>query len=207
MSSTFRATAIALILSVFAGVAHAQTPSKIAFINSQALMDAAPGRVAAESTLSKMRAGLAAQFQKLQDSAQKELSKYQQNEPKMSAAEKEKAQKNLQSLDDSLQSKQANFQQQLAAKQNELIAPITDLVRKVLEDIRVEDGYAMILDNAPGASVIVAADKNLDITDRVVSRLRATPASKLKATETAPQTPAKGAPPGPAGVTRKPPTK
>ena len=61
------------------------------------------------------------------------------------------------------------------------MAPITDLVKKVLDDIRVEDGYAMILDNAPGASVIVSADKNLDITDRVVSRLRATPAAKAKA--------------------------
>ena len=82
------------------------------------------------------------------------------------------------------------------------MAPITDLVKKVLDDIRVEDGYAMILDNAPGASVIVSADKNLDITDRVVSRLKATPAGKLKAQETAPAT--KGAPPAPAGVTRPP---
>ena len=82
------------------------------------------------------------------------------------------------------------------------MAPITDLVKKVLDDIRVEDGYAMILDNAPGASIIVSADKNLDITDRVVSRLKATPAAKVKAQETAPAT--KGAPPAPAGVTRPP---
>ena len=113
----------------------------------------------------------------------------------------------FQALEDTLQSKQQAFQQQYQAKQNELLAPITDLVKKVLDDIRREDGYAMILDNAPGASVIVSADKNLDITDRVVSRLRATsPGAKGKTQET---TATKGAPPAPAGVTRpiKPPTR
>ena len=74
-----------------------------------------------------------------------------------------------------------------------------------VDDIRVEDGYAIILDNAPGAGNIVSADKNLDITDRVVSRLRATPAAKIAAPATKP-----GAPAAPAGVGKppiKPPTE
>jgi len=77
-------------------------------------------------------------------------------------------------------------------------------VRKVLEDIRAEDGYAVILSNEPGASPILAADKNLDITERVVARLRTVAATK-------PATPAAtktvGAPTSaPSGVTRpKPP--
>jgi outer membrane protein len=84
------------------------------------------------------------------------------------------------------------------------MAPITDAVKKVLDDIREEGGYAMIFDNAPGASNIVSADKNLDITDRVISRLRATPAG-VKA---APAAAKPGAPSSPAGVTRpKPPTR
>ena len=82
------------------------------------------------------------------------------------------------------------------------MAPITDQVKKVIDDIRIEEGYAIILDNAPGAGNIVAADKNLDITDKIVSRLHATPASKIAA----PAATKPGAPASPAGV-GKPPVK
>jgi outer membrane protein len=204
MRSMLRATVIALVLSSVANVAHGQA-LKIAFVNSQALMPAAPGYAAAESTLSKEGEGFRTQLQKMQDSVNKLLSDYQKAEPTLSAATKDSRQKAIQSLETDLQAKQLQFQQQFQARQNEVMAPITDAVKKVLDDIREEGGYAMILDNAPGASNIVSADKNLDITDKVVSRLRATPTSAVKA---APAAAKPGAPSSPAGVTRpKPPTQ
>jgi outer membrane protein len=204
MRSMLRATVIALVLSSVANVAHGQA-LKIAFVNSQALMPAAPGYAAAESTLSKEGEGFRTQLQKMQDSVNKLLSDYQKAEPTLSAATKDSRQKAIQSLETDLQAKQLQFQQQFQARQNEVMAPITDAVKKVLDDIREEGGYAMNLDNAPGASNIVSADKNLDITDKVVSRLRATPTSAVKA---APAAAKPGAPSSPAGVTRpKPPTQ
>ena len=198
MFPTTRATVIALGLTVVAATAHAQAAQKIAYINSQSLMDAAPGRAAADSALNKLGESFKASLGKLQDSAQKMLVDYQKNEPKWTAAQKEKAQKDLTAIETLLQTKQQEAQQAFTARQQELIAPITDAVRKVIDDIRIEGGYSIILDNAPGQSSIVAADKNLDITDKVVSRLRATPAPKVNAE------PAKGAPTAPAGVTRPP---
>jgi outer membrane protein len=200
MRSMLRATVIALVLSSVAAVAHGQG-IKIAFVNSQALMPAAPGYAAAESTLSKEGEGFRTTLQKMQDSVNAMLTKYQKDEPTLSAAVKDTRQKAIQSLETDLQAKQLQFQQQFAARQNEVMAPVTDAVKKVLDDIREEGGYAMILDNAPGASNIVSADKNLDITDKVVSRLRATPATVKAAPAAKP-----GAPSTPAGVTRpKPP--
>jgi outer membrane protein len=199
MRSLLRATAIALALPVVSGVAQPQAPTKLGYVNSQTLLEAAPGRASADSALNKLGEGFRAQLTKLQDSAQKMLTDYQKNEPKLTAAQKEKAQKDLQTIDTELQTKQQAFSQQFNARQQELMAPITDLVKKVIDDIKDEGGYAMIFDNAPGASNIVAADKNLDLTDKVVSRLKATPAPKIKAAE-----PQKGAPNAPAGVTRPP---
>ncbi|HEY9228152.1 MAG TPA: OmpH family outer membrane protein [Gemmatimonadaceae bacterium] len=205
MRSMFRATALGLVFLAVTGAAQAQQAStKIAYINSQALMDVAPGRAAADSALTKLGEGFRATLAKLQDSAQTMLTNYQKNEPKLTAAAKDKAQKDLTAIETELQTKQQQFQQQFQAKQQELLAPITDAVKQVIDDIRIEGGYAMILDNAPGQSNIVAADKNLDITDKVVSRLRATPAPKVKANEPAKAEPAKGAPTAPAGVTRPP---
>jgi len=199
----FRATVIAPIVCVMvAASAHAQQAcTKIAYVNTQALMEVAPGRVAAESLLNKTGDGFRMQLQKLQDSAQARLASYQKDQAKMTPAAKDKAEKELQALETDIQTKQQQFQQQFDAKRQEVMAPITDVVKKVLDDVRAEDCYAMILDNAPGAGSIVSADKNLDITDRVVSRLRATPAAKTKAADTTP----KGAPAAPAGVTSKPP--
>jgi outer membrane protein len=205
MRSTFRATTLALMILGFAGVAKAQAPLKIAFVNSQALMEAAPGRAAAMDLLAKEGQGYQTQLQKMQDSINALLTKYQKDEPTLTAANKDSRQKLIQGLETEFQAKQLQFQKQYDDRTKEVMAPITDAVKKVIDDIRVEDGYAIILDNAPGAGNIVSADKNLDITDRVVSRLRATPAAKIAAPAAKP-----GAPPSPAGVTRppvKPPTQ
>jgi len=203
MRSIFRATTIALLISGFAAGAGAQqAPIKIAYVNSAALMEAAPGRAAAADVLNKEGAGYQTQLQKMQDSINALYTKYQKDEPTMSAATKDSRQKAIRDLETSFQAKQLEFQKAFDEHQKEVMAPITDQVKKVIDDIRVEEGYAIILDNAPGAGNIVAADKNLDITDKVVSRLRATPAAKIAA----PAATKPGAPASPAGV-GKPPVK
>ncbi|MEO7083237.1 MAG: OmpH family outer membrane protein [Gemmatimonadaceae bacterium] len=207
MRSILRATAIALTCALTARGASAQAGAgKIVFVNSQALMEAAPGRAAAEATLTKEGDALRAQVQKMQDSINVHLAKYQKDEPTLSATVKDTRQKALQSEETDLQATQLKLQQAWQGRQTEVMAPITDLVKSVLDAIRTEEGYAMILDNAPGAGAgIVSADKNLDITDKVVSRLKATPARAIAT----PASQKPGAPAAPAGVTKptKPPTQ
>jgi outer membrane protein len=209
MRSMIRATVIAPILCLMAAAAaHAQTAcSKIGYVNTQVLMEAAPGRIAAESLLNRMGDGFKAVLSKEQDSAQKLLVAYQKEVATMTPASKDKAEKALQAIESDLQTKQQQFQQQFDARTQEVMGPVKDVVKSVLDALREEGCYALIFDNAQGASGIVSADKNLDITDKAVSRLRATPAPKIKATETTAPTAAKGAPPAPAGVTSKPPVK
>ncbi|HEY4130828.1 MAG TPA: OmpH family outer membrane protein [Gemmatimonadaceae bacterium] len=209
MRFPLRATLFALVLSGVAGIAQAQSSApgatiKIAFVNTQSLMEAAPGRAAAESLLSKEGEGYRTQLQKMQDSLQSMVTKFQKQEPTMTAAAKTKMQDQMQSYQTEMQAANLKFQQQFAARQSEVMAPVTDAVKKVIDDIRVEDGYSMILANDPQTSTIVSADKNLDITDRVVSRLRATAKPALPAAAAAKP----GAPNAPAGVTRpKPPAE
>jgi outer membrane protein len=209
MRSTVRATTIALTLSLAAGVlhaVHAQAASsgsiKIAYVNTQAIMEAAPGRDSATAILNREGQSFQVQLQKMQDSLNGMMQKFQKGEPTMTAAAKKKAQDDMNALNTELEAKNLQYQQQFQARTNEIMAPIQDVVRKVIEDLRVEGGYAMILDHTPGQTPIIAADKNLDITDAVVSRLRATARPAL------PTTPKAGAPAAPAGVTpKKPPTQ
>jgi hypothetical protein len=75
-------------------------------------------------------------------------------------------------------------------------------IKAVLETIRNEEGYTFIFDVDAEGGLIVAADKNLDITERVISRLRPLPATATKPDSAkAPAAPK----PAPAGI--KPPSK
>ena len=204
MRSIVRLAPLALALTISgAGVLHAQAGTKIAYVNTAALLENAPGRADAEATLQKESQGFQAQLSKMGDSLNKMMADYQKAEPTLSATAKDTRQKQIQTLETELQAKQLQLQQQFAQRQNEVMAPIREQVMKVLDDIRSEDGYAMIVANDPQASVILSADKNLDITDRVVARLRTLSASKGTAPATKPGAPVSA----PAGVTRKPPTQ
>ena len=203
-STLVSAVLVGSMLAIGSSVAAAQQPAaRIAYVNPQALFDNAPGRAQAESTFKKETESYRAELSRMSDALTKMVSDYQKDEAKLTAADKERRQRAIAAKEDSLRGRQQQLEQQASMRQNELMAPIMESVRKVLEDIRAEDGYAMILSSEPGNSPILAADKNLDITERVVARLRT-----VAATKTAPAAkPAAGAPANaPSGVTRpKPP--
>jgi outer membrane protein len=182
----------------FSNRAHAQQSAasqfKIAFVNTAVLLDNAPGRSQAESTYARETRGYSDQLKRMNDSLNTLFTAYQKAEPTLTAAQKETRQKSLRDLQGALQEKQQQLSQQAQQRQNELMAPIMEQVKKVLDDIRTEDGYSMIITGDP--NLILSYDKNLDITDRVVARLRTVASSP---------TPKAGAPvSAPAGVTRKP---
>ncbi|WP_411279788.1 OmpH family outer membrane protein [Gemmatimonas sp.] len=190
--------ACALVLGVPA-LASAQG-QKFAYVNSAAILQSAPGRTEAEAQFDKDMTSMRAAVQKLSDSLNTLQEVYAKEEVSLSPAAKEARLKTLREKQAAYQERVQKLQEQAQAREAELMQPIMDNVRKVLDDIRAEGGFAFIFDVAAG-SLIVSADKNLDITDRVVSKLRLA----------APRAAAKPAPAGPASApaglnTKKPPT-
>jgi outer membrane protein len=195
MRTTTRVALTALSL-LFTGVtAQAQGSVKIGYVNTEALMASAPGRAAAESTYNKE----AVAFQRLQqvwaDSLRKQFEAYQKAEPTLSEAKKKSEQDRLTKLQTDLNNLNTLGEQKIRQRENEVLAPLMEIVRAAIEEIRSEGGYAMIFSGDQN-SPIVAADKNLDLTDRVVARL------KTKAA-TAPAAPSAMAP----AAVKKPPTQ
>jgi hypothetical protein len=90
-----------------------------------------------------------------------------------------------------------------------MLQPILDQIKLVLEDMRQSMGLTAIFDIGQSAT-IVAVDKNLNITDRVIAKLRllpvptaATKADSPKSAVPAPSKPPSGMPiSAPAGVGR-----
>lgn len=201
MRATLRLALVGLGLAA-AGTASAQQPvQRFAYVNPQALFQAAPGRQDAEATFRKETEGYRSELTKMSEALNALVADYQKNESKLTAADKDRRQRQIAAKEDSLRDRQQELEAKASDRQNELMAPIMESVRKVLEDIRAEDGYAMIFSSEPGASPILAADRNLDITDRVVARLRTM-------TKPAAAKPAGAPAAAPAGVTRpKPPSE
>ena len=170
---------VALVLALTAAPVAAQTggapptgPQKFAYINSQVILDRAPGRAAAESTFNKEIEGYKTQVQKLGDSLQSLFADFEKNQATMTATARDAKQKELATKQQDYQGRVQQLEQQAQQRQFELVQPMMEQIRTVLEEIRNEGGYAFIFDIAAQGGSVVAYDKNLDLTDRVISRLK-----------------------------------
>ncbi|MEP7345934.1 MAG: OmpH family outer membrane protein [Gemmatimonadaceae bacterium] len=203
----FRSFAVGFVLTA-SGVASAtatgQTappagPPKFAFIDSRIVIDKAPGRAAAESTFQKEYDAARVQIQKMQDTLQAMISLYQKSQGTMTAVSKELKEKEIQDKQNLFETRAGILDQQMQKRQADLVQPIMAQVRQVLDAIRKEDSYTFIFDVGTQVGVIVAADSSLNITDKVIGRLKPVPVTTAKPDSA--KTPA-GAKPAPAGITK-----
>ena len=203
MRSNLRAASVALLLIAAPCLsASAQSP-KLAYITSSVLLEQAPGRAAAESLFAREAQGYEVQIKRMSDSLDAMIQGFQKRQATLTAAQKETQGKEIQGREAGYQARTRELQAKANARQNELIQPILDRVKQAIEDVRIEGGYAFVF-NADQGSPIVAMDKNLNITDRVLAKLRA------QGTTAAAPKPSTGTPaPAPSGVTRPvtPPTE
>ena len=201
MRVLLRASAIALATSlIVVGPAAAQAPqgtaapAKIAYINSALLLQQAPGRAEAEAQFEREVGVYRQQIQRMDDSLRTMVVAFDRDAPKLDSAVRETRRRSIGQREVEYQTRARGLDSTMQARQAQLVKPIMERVQSVIEAIRTEDGYAMIFDVGAQTSVVVAADKKLDLTERVLAR--------LKSQGIPPVAPASGAVPQPAGVTR-----
>lgn len=196
MRGLIRAGVLALIVgaaSASSASAQAAATPKFGFINSAAILAEAPGRAEAENRFKTEVAAYQAQLQRMSDSLQTMAATFDKEAPKLDSATRASRAKVIQDRETAYQTRARDLDQQMQNRQAELIRPIMENLQKVIEQVRAEDGYSMIFDVASQTSVIVAADKSLDLTQKVLARVKAAPAPKPTATG--------AVTPQPAGVT------
>jgi outer membrane protein len=189
-------------LVVTAAVALASAPAaaqgKVGYVNSQSVLSQTPAMAAAQAEFNQRVAPFNAEAQKM-DSTFKAMVAAASS---TSGAARDARAKEL-------QSQQATFERRLAALEDtvqsyrqRLIGPIMQHLERSLEDVRKEGGYSIIFDIANG-SPIVSADSTLDVTQRVIAKMRAMPTPTAGAAQAAPAGPVAA----PAGATRRPPSR
>ncbi len=171
-----RAVSVWIWLGVLgAGSAGAQAtgPSlKIAFINSRQVLQQTPGYQTAESTFNRDLQRFQDEVQKLQHQFDSTVQAFDQQAIALSPAAKQAKQKELQQLQQRLEQRSTELRQKAQQREQELLQPIQERVNAVIKGLRAEGNYALIFDaDAPGSN-IVAADPALDLTPKVLQRLK-----------------------------------
>lgn len=173
---------------------------KFGYVDSRKILQEMPGRTLVEASLRTRIEALGAREKRMADSLSVMMTMFQSDSAKLTQPEKIARFTALQAYDaqyrDTLEVLQAEAEQQ----QQEAMAPLFDQIRMALEDIRQAEGLSMIFDIGAQVNPLVAMDKNLDLSDRVIARIRTMPAARATTVPaTRPVTP-----PRPAGPVSQP---
>jgi outer membrane protein len=161
----------ALTAAPAAALAQGAAP-RIAFINSREILQKTPGYAAAESTYLKEVDGFRLELQKLQTQLDSAVQALDQQSIALSPAARQTKQRDLQTMQQRMEQRTNDLQDRARQREQELLQPIQTRVNSVIQGIRAELNYTLILDaDAPGG-VIVAADPALNITAKVLQRLQ-----------------------------------
>ena len=112
------------------------------------------------------------EVQKMQKQLDSSVQAFDQQAIALSPAAKSAKQKELQGMQQRLEQRSSELQGKAQQREQELLQPIQARINAVIQGLRAEGNYSLIFDaDAPGSG-IVAADQTLDLTSKVLERLR-----------------------------------
>jgi len=169
----------ALSLAVVAGLAGPRpvaaqqaTPVKIATVDARAVLRQTPGYAQAETTWTREFAVMEAEVRRLQAQLDSAVTTYQQSSIGLTPAARQTRERDLREMGQRFEQRSSELRDRAQAREQELLAPLQNRVSQVIQGMRAEGNYTLIIDvSAPGAGV-VAADPGIDLTQRVLDRLR-----------------------------------
>jgi len=171
MSSILRAlvgAATVLVVSAAAPLsAQSAPPQRFAYVDTRLILDQAPGRAEAEAQLQKEAVVWEAEIKKMQDQMNTMIGDFQ----KTSATIRDARTKAIQDKQGEFQKRNDAINAEADRRRSEVLQPILDQIKLALEDVRVAGGLDAIFDVGQNAT-IVAVNKNLNLSDRVIARLR-----------------------------------
>jgi len=170
-----RAVLVSMSLGLLCVVSAAAqgTPSvKVGFINSRQILQQTPGYAAAESTFDREVKGFRDEVQKLQRQLDSAVQAFDQQSIALSPAARQAKQKDLQEQQQRVEQRSNELQQRAQQREQELMAPIQARINAVIQGLRAEGNYAVIFDGDAQGGTIVAADPALNLTAKVMLRLR-----------------------------------
>lgn len=159
---------LALAFLLTAGAAEAQT-LKIGYINSAEIVNEAPGAAEAQAQFDAELQASQDEITRLENELTALEQGLQQQSVMLSPEAKANREQQFQVKVQEYQGRVQQLQTTANSRRAELVQPIMDEITAVIETLREEGNYALILDAAAGS--IISADPTLDLTQEVLRRL------------------------------------
>jgi len=188
-------------------VAPVAAQTKVAYVDTRKILQEMPGRNQVEARYRTEVEGLQVREKTMVDSLNAMVAAFERDSATLTAAQRTERFTKLQEFDGRYRDTLQVLQNEAQQKQGEMMQPLFDQIKIALEDVRRAEGVAMIFDMGAQANPVVAMDKNLDLSDKVIAKLRTMPAVPAAAPAPAarPATPAATpAPARPAGPVTQP---
>jgi len=151
----------------------AATPiPRLAFISSRTILDSTPGYAAAESTFFREFQAMRDEVQKLQQQLDSAVQAFDQASIALSPAAKAAKRTELQGMQDRMTQRSSELDSRARARNQELLGPFQARINIIIQGVRAEGNYALIFDADAQGNGIVAADPALNLTPKVIERLR-----------------------------------
>jgi outer membrane protein len=161
-------TALALLLGARSVEAQAL---KVGYVNSQQILATSTEAAAAEERFNQEMSAFQAEVQRLEEELTGLQERYQQQQLTLSPEARANREQQIQQKLEEYQATTQQLQQQADQRRGELVQPVVDKITAIIETIREEGQYHLILDVAAGS--IISADTTLDLTPEVMRRLSA----------------------------------
>ena len=157
------------------GPPPSQAVPRIAYVNSQIVLQQTPGYQAAESLYARELEGFQNEVQRLRDQVDSTIAAYQQRSIGLSQSDRQARETEIRQMQQTLDQRSNELRTRAQERERELVSPFEERIKAVIEGLRAERNLGIVFDVSAPGNGIIAADRTLDLTATVVQRLRDTP--------------------------------
>ncbi len=145
--------------------------TRIGYVHTQEVLAQYPPAQAGFDQLDGANTRWTTELQTLRNNLDQAVAEYEQQRLTMTPEARQAREQELTQQNTAIITRGDQIQREAQQLRDEVLQPIMDEITAVIEEIRVEGGYAFILDADAQVSVILAADESLNLTAEVLTRL------------------------------------
>jgi outer membrane protein len=149
-----------IVLLLF-GVFAMSAQSKVAHINSQALISEMPEVIEAQAQLEKLQKTYATEIEASMKEYQTKLQTYSADAQNQTEVTNQARQKELAGMEQNIQQYQQTASQDIQKKQADLLKPLIDKAKAAIQKVAKAQGFDYVIDATEGGSLILANGKDL----------------------------------------------
>ncbi|WP_175402670.1 OmpH family outer membrane protein [Mangrovivirga cuniculi] len=177
MKSKFFLIVFGIIIAGFSMSAQGQS-LKIGYTNVDYVLSNLPEMKNVQSEFETYQKQLQNQIQAKQQTLRSKVTEYEQNVQANQWSDVVRADKEreLQQMDQNLQKFAQDAQKSMQAKYTELLQPLYKKIETAIKQVAEEEGYTHIFNSGtPGTDILLFANDESDVTDKIFVKLGVTP--------------------------------